>query len=470
MGQDAGISDGSCDMLPDSLLLHIFSCMQSPELCRFTLPHVCKRWARLLAQHSPVWKDITVDFCLKKGTHHRLLRSALERWMHHRAAYTHQLVLRCSGSDTTHSFPADGHGLVNLFEMVKQRLTSLVIEDCNDIFLAQSMHQLSRMQALQSLHLLGLKHRIFARNIEALTSLRELKELRMTAAAAFEGDTRVHIFHGFPITVCKLPTLTSLQLSSAGIIIAPLEVSQLTSLQALDLSGCMNLCTLPVCLSRMTFLNQLRLADAFQAPLQIHETNNSIYTKWKFDLLDLSGNGYNHFPEELTHATVKTLVLSRNLLNNAAQPPLPAPVVNPMLRVEHLFLEQCDLGCVPPYIPTFTTLTSLFLSQNGLVALPDHFSALVNLCVLDAHANPFPCLPEVLTSLRKLKHLNLSACDYLEVASQASAEVLLQTAPSLLQIDLKKSGAVPYQTSSAAHLAAAAEQLKTTRPRCAIVF
>ena len=47
-----------------------------------------------------------------------------------------------------------------------------------------------------------------------------------------------------------------------------------------------------------------------------------------------SGNGYNHFPEELTHATVKTLVLSRNLLNNAAQPPLPAPVVNPMLRVE----------------------------------------------------------------------------------------------------------------------------------------
>ena len=38
---------------------------------------------------------------------------------------------RCSGSDTTHSFPADGHGLVNLFEMVKQRLTWLVIEDCN---------------------------------------------------------------------------------------------------------------------------------------------------------------------------------------------------------------------------------------------------------------------------------------------------------------------------------------------------
>ena len=44
---------------------------------------------------------------------------------------------------------------------------------------------------------------------------------------------------------------------------------------------------------------------------------------------------------------------------------------------------------------------------------------------------------QVLTSLRKLKHLNLSACDYLEVASQASAELLLQTAPSLLQIDLK---------------------------------
>ena len=85
----------------------------------------------------------------------------------------------------------------------------------------------------------GLKHRIFARNIEALTCLRELKasclllgqgklpdgapqhaqhmqELRLTAAADFEGETHVHIFHGFPITVCKLPTLTSLQLTSAG--------------------------------------------------------------------------------------------------------------------------------------------------------------------------------------------------------------------------------------------------------------
>ena len=67
---------------------------------------------------------------------------------------------------------------------------------------------------------------------------------------------------------------------------APLEESQLTSLQALDLSGCINLYTLPPCLSRMTFLNQLRLADAFQAPLKTHHVHDR-YTKWKFDLLDL---------------------------------------------------------------------------------------------------------------------------------------------------------------------------------------
>ena len=73
---------------------------------------------------------------------------------------------------------------------------------------------------------------------------------------------------------------------AAGISIAPPEVSQLTSLQALDLSGCINLGMLPACLSRMTFLNQLRLADAFQAPLKIHHVHN-LYTKWKFDLLDL---------------------------------------------------------------------------------------------------------------------------------------------------------------------------------------
>ena len=73
---------------------------------------------------------------------------------------------------------------------------------------------------------------------------------------------------------------------SAGIILAPPEVSQLTSLQALDLSGCINLGMLPACLSRMTFLNQLRLADASQAPLKIHHIH-SLYTKWKFDVLDL---------------------------------------------------------------------------------------------------------------------------------------------------------------------------------------
>ena len=47
---------------------------------------------------------------------------------------------------------------------------------------------------------------------------------------------------------------------------------------------------------------------------------------------------------------------------------------------------------------------------------------------------------------------------------------LLQPPPNLTHGRCRKSGAVPYQTSSAAHLAAAAEQLKTTRPRCAIVF
>ena len=73
---------------------------------------------------------------------------------------------------------------------------------------------------------------------------------------------------------------------SAGIILAPPEVSQLTSLQALDLSGCINLGMLPACLSRMTLLKQLRLADAFQAPLKIHHIH-SLHTKWKFDLLDL---------------------------------------------------------------------------------------------------------------------------------------------------------------------------------------
>ena len=51
-----------------------------------------------------------------------------------------------------------------------------------------------------------------------------------------------------------------------------------------------------------------------------------------------SGNGYVHFPAELTHATVKTLVLSRNPLNLAAHQQAAAPVVNPMLRVEVSFV------------------------------------------------------------------------------------------------------------------------------------
>ena len=54
-----------------------------------------------------------------------------------------------------------------------------------------------------------------------------------------------------------------------------------------------------------------------------------------------SGNGYVHFPAELTHATVKTLVLSRNLLNLAAQQQSVAPVVNPVLRVEVSFVSFC---------------------------------------------------------------------------------------------------------------------------------
>ena len=57
-----------------------------------------------------------------------------------------------------------------------------------------------------------------------------------------------------------------------------------------------------------------------------------------------SGNGYVHFPAELSHATVKTLVLSRNLLNLAAHQQSVAPVVNPIFRVEVSFVRFVDVA------------------------------------------------------------------------------------------------------------------------------
>ena len=74
-----------------------------------------------------------------------------------------------------------------------------------------------------------------------------------------------------------------------------------------------------------------------------------------------SGNGYVHFPAELTHATVKTLVLSRNLLNLTAHQQSVAPVVNPVLRVE----VSCVVNLL--MLLAFSNVTGILMSHCFLV-------------------------------------------------------------------------------------------------------
>lgn len=155
----------------------------------------------------PMRQDIVLDFCDKEKTHQRLLRSAIQTWLKPRASSVKTLTLkygpcpvafqttqiphrplpgtalghlhswpcRNSSLDPTHSFSRDGNPLREIFASVGTSLTSLQVENCNDIFNQSALEDLQFLTQLTRLHITNVRQRYTNHGFDSLSCLTSLQ-------------------------------------------------------------------------------------------------------------------------------------------------------------------------------------------------------------------------------------------------------------------------------------------------------
>ena len=82
---------------------------------------------------------------------------------------------RNSSVDPTHSFSREGNSLRDIFAAVGTSLTSLYVENCNDIFNQGALEDLRLLTQLTKLHITNIRQRYVSSGFDSLSSLTSLK-------------------------------------------------------------------------------------------------------------------------------------------------------------------------------------------------------------------------------------------------------------------------------------------------------
>ena len=231
-----------------------------------------------------------------------------------------------------------------------------------------------------------------------------------------------------PPEITQLTSLQTLQLNDNGLTTLPPEITQLTSLQTLSLSN-NGLTTLPPEITRLTSLQTLQLNDNGLTTLPPEITQlTSLQT------LSLSNNGLTTLPPEITRLTsLQTLQLNDNELTA-----LP-PEITQLTSLQTLQLDSNELTALPPEITELTSLQTLWLDSNGLTVLPPEITQLTSLQELTLNYNRLTVLPPEITQLTSLQELWLHGNGLTVLPPEITQLTSLQT----LQLDSNKLTALP---------------------------
>lgn len=122
--------------------------------------------------------------------------------------------------------------------------------------------------------------------------------------------------------------------------------------------------------------------------------------------LDLSKKKYHEIPAELyRYTSLKELDLSQNKLVR-----LPDEFYFEHLEV--LNLEKNDLDTFSLSLCGLTSLRQLYLGRNKIKSLPECIGSLQELVILDAWFNLIRDLPMALTTMKKLRFMDLRGITY----------------------------------------------------------
>lgn len=122
--------------------------------------------------------------------------------------------------------------------------------------------------------------------------------------------------------------------------------------------------------------------------------------------IDLSKNKLRIVPQELMQFVhLKEINLSQNKLTS-----LPDDFYFPELEI--LNLEKNDLDTFSNCICKLTQLKQLYLGKNDISYFPECIGDLQELTILDAWFNPIRDLPMALTTMKKLRYMDLRGITY----------------------------------------------------------
>lgn len=250
--------------LPQDVLTEIFGFIEDVEYRRLVLPLVCKPWAAACQGPSPLWRHITID-AAEHSAHRgdRLRWAKARKWLLARAVAVEELVL-----EPKHSVPASG--LAPLWAPLGRSLKRLTLNIERELPESRQQDDLADMchlSSLQSLTLTGPAapsckvSAALAAGIAPLTQLQELNlKLQANQFTMLRPDLPA-------VLLGALVNLRVLDLDLASFAPPPPEEEAIagdgppTPKSAIR-GGNM----LPACITRLTKLEDLRLAGDWRRP------------------------------------------------------------------------------------------------------------------------------------------------------------------------------------------------------------
>jgi Leucine-rich repeat (LRR) protein len=207
-------------------------------------------------------------------------------------------------------------------------------------------------------------------------------------------------FETIPVSLYKLDSIASLDISSAQLNEISEEIGQLKNLTRLSLSGngASSLRKISSGISELSKLESLSISgfpNLKKLPEGMNKLNN-------LEGLTLFSNGLEVLPKSLESClSLRGVVIGDNKFNDMEFD------FSKLLKLELLAMTDCDLRTVPLSIFNLSSLTRLVLSRNRLTSFPEDIDKLINLEQLDISHNQITKLPIEISTLPKLKHLKV---------------------------------------------------------------
>ncbi|KAL0730084.1 hypothetical protein Bca4012_026177 [Brassica carinata] len=202
-----------------------------------------------------------------------------------------------------------------------------------------------------------------------------------------------------------------LRISETSIEEIPARICDLSQLRSLDISENERLKSLPVSISELKSLEKLKLSGCSileSLPPEIFQTMSCL--RW----LDLERTSIKELPENIGNLIALEVVQARRTL--IRQAPWSIARLNRLqvLAIGNSFYSSEGLHSQCPNLSRFDDLRALCLSNMNMIEIPNSIGNLWSLSELDLSGNNFKFIPASIKRLTRLNRLDVNNCQRLQ--------------------------------------------------------